>query len=546
MTDSGTGQLPAADRADRLHLSSRHREILEALLREHLPGIEVWAYGSRVNGQSHDGSDLDLVLRAPDLQEVPISPLADLTEALHNSTLPFLIEARDWVRLPERFHREIERGYVVIQNDASKDDEDSSSDWRKVTLGDCVVMNESTYSPKESWPFINYLDTGNITDNRVSEIQHLLPSTDKVPSRARRKVRDGDIVYSTVRPNKRHFGLLRETPENCLASTGFAVIRGKKHIADTGFIFWFLTQNHIVEHLHTIAEHSTSAYPSIRPSDIKQLKLHLPPLDEQHAIAHILGTLDDKIELNRRMNETLEAMARALFKSWFVDFDPVRAKMEGRWRPGESLPGLPAHLYDLFPDRLVESELGEVPEGWEISKIGDIASVSSGKRPHTRYPSSSSEAEIPVWGGNGPMAFTTKHLIDYPILITGRVGTLGSVFRVTSPCWPSDNTLILKGRVNQYFEYLFCHMEYIDFSSLNRGSTQPLLTQSDLKKQSIILPSKKFLVRFSDFASHLFHMYDKQKYESETLTILNNMLLPKLVSGKIRIRYKKESDQEVI
>ena len=543
MTDSGIRQLPAADRADRLHLSSRHREILEALLREHLPGIEVWAYGSRVNGESHDGSDLDLVLRAPGLQEVPIGPLADFTEALHDSTLPFLVEVRDWARLPERFHKEIEREYVIVQG---KTKQTTTMGWREVTLGDCVAMNESTYSLKESWSFINYLDTGNITDNRVSEIQHLILGTDKVPSRARRKVRDGDIVYSTVRPNQRHFGLLRNIPKNCLVSTGFAVIRGKKHIADTGLIFWFLTQNHIVEHLHTIAEHSTSAYPSIRPSDIKQLKLRLPPLPEQRSIAHILGTLDDKIELNRRMNETLEAMARALFKSWFVDFDPVRAKMEGRWRPGGSLPGLPAHLYDLFPDRLVESELGEMPEGWEVSKIGDIASVSSGKRPNIRYPSSSAEAEIPVWGGNGPMAFTTTPLIDYPILITGRVGTLGSVFRVTEPCWPSDNTLILKSCANQYFEYLFCHMEHIDYSSLNRGSTQPLLTQSDLKKQPIILPSKKLLVRFSDFTSRIFHMYDRQKYESETLTILNNMLLPKLVSGKIRIRYKKESAQEVI
>ena len=101
----------------------------------------------------------------------------------------------------------------------------------------------------------------------------------------------------------------------------------------------------------------------------------VPPLPEQRAIAHILGTLDDKIELNRRMNETLEAMARALFKSWFVDFDPVRAKMEGRWRPGESLPGLPAHLYDLFPDRLVDSELGEIPEGWEVKALGDVVEL---------------------------------------------------------------------------------------------------------------------------------------------------------------------------
>ena len=95
-------------------------------------------------------------------------------------------------------------------------------------------------------------------------------------------------------------------------------------------------------------------------------------VDEQRAIAHILGTLDDKIELNRRMNETLEEMARALFKSWFVDFDPVRAKMEGRWRRGESLPGMPAELYDLFPDGMVDSELGEIPAGWEVKGLGDL------------------------------------------------------------------------------------------------------------------------------------------------------------------------------
>ena len=108
---------------------------------------------------------------------------------------------------------------------------------------------------------------------------------------------------------------------------------------------------------------------------VRQLEVPLPPLDEQRAIAHVLGTLDDKIELNRRMNETIEAMAQALFRSWFVDFEPVRAKMEGRWRPGESLPGLPAHLRPLFPDRLVPSELGDIPEGWEVRTLGDVIEV---------------------------------------------------------------------------------------------------------------------------------------------------------------------------
>ena len=110
----------------------------------------------------------------------------------------------------------------------------------------------------------------------------------------------------------------------------------------------------------------------IKQSELRKVLLTLPPIDEQRAIAHILGTLDDKIELNRRMNETLEAMARALFKSWFVDFDPVRAKAEGRD------PGLPQPLADLFPDRFEDSELGEIPEGWEVRSLDEVARFLNG------------------------------------------------------------------------------------------------------------------------------------------------------------------------
>ena len=119
----------------------------------------------------------------------------------------------------------------------------------------------------------------------------------------------------------------------------------------------------------------TTGLGHVTKQDLEEIEAAIPPLLEQRAIAHVLGTLDDKIELNRRMNETLEAMARALFKSWFVDFDPVRAKMEGRWRRGESHPGLPADHYDLFPDRLVGSELGEIPEGWEVKALGEVVEL---------------------------------------------------------------------------------------------------------------------------------------------------------------------------
>ena len=256
---------------------------------------------------------------------------------------------------------------------------------------------------------------------------------------------------------------------------------------------------------------------------------------EQRAIAHILGTLDDKIELNRRMNETLEAMARALFKSWFVDFDPVRAKMEGRWRRGESLPGLPAGHYDLFPDRLVDSELGEIPEGWGVKALGEVSNVSSGKRPGRRFPVPNDEAKIPLWGGNGPMAFVAEPLADFPILLTGRVGTLGSVFRITTPCWPSDNTLIVTANSGQFFNCLFFHMERVDFDSLNRGSTQPLLTQSDLKAQLVIMPPEYVLEHFDYLTARLLDNGDRRQQESHNLAAQRDALLPRLVSGEVGV-----------
>ena len=138
---------------------------------------------------------------------------------------------------------------------------------------------------------------------------------------------------------------------------------------DTRFLFYALSTIRIRPFT------TGSVQPKLTQENLNRIPIPYPPEPDRHAIAHILGTLDDKIELNRRMSETLEQMARALFKAWFVDFEPVRAKMEGRWRHGESLPGLPAHLYDLFPDRLVDSELGEIPEAWRVVELEQVIEI---------------------------------------------------------------------------------------------------------------------------------------------------------------------------
>jgi len=275
---------------------------------------------------------------------------------------------------------------------------------------------------------------------------------------------------------------------------------------------------------------SSSAVPAIRAADIKLAMIPVPPLPDQRAIAHILSAFDDKIELNLRLNETLEVMARALFKSWFIDFDPVRAKAEGRD------PGLPADIATLFPDSFEDSELGEIPKGWKTGLVEDLAEASSGKRPGVRYPEASVLASVPLWGGNGPMAFVPEALIDYPFLLTGRVGTLGSVFRITEPCWPSDNTLILKTKQRRAFEYLFLQLKRVDFMALNRGSTQPLLTQTDLKAQPLLTPPTAVLEYFHVFAGSLYEQIDELESEVRTLAAVRDTLLPKLLSGELRVK----------
>ena len=229
------------------------------------------------------------------------------------------------------------------------------------------------------------------------------------------------------------------------------------------------------------------------------------------------------------MNATLEAMARALFRSWFVSFDPVRAKMQGRDT------GLPEEVADLFPDGFAESRSELVPMGWQTGVVGDLAQVSSGKRPRAKHSEASSAARVPLWGGNGPMAFVPEALLDRPVLLTGRVGTLGSVFRITSPCWPSDNTLVLDVKDQRAFDYLFFELQRKDLRALNRGSTQPLLTQTDLKGVRILLPPIEILEYYSSWALAAFGRIESGRRESRHLGAIRDAMLPRLVSGELRV-----------
>ena len=179
-------------------------------------------------------------------------------------------------------------------------------EWKTIKLSDVITTNADTYSIKENWSYVNYLDTGNITENVIAEIQHI-DAVEKLPSRARRKVKYNSIVYSTVRPNQQHYGIIKNIPDNFLVSTGFAVIDVDETKADADYIYFWLSQSDIVTHLHAIAEQSVSAYPSIKPSDIENLEICLPDLETQHKIASVLLSLSDKMTANTKINDNLAA-----------------------------------------------------------------------------------------------------------------------------------------------------------------------------------------------------------------------------------------------
>ena len=313
-----------------LDVKPRHREQIERLLRGHLPGIEVWAYGSRVNGRSHEGSDLDLVLRSPGLVKIDPSQLAEFNEAVQESTIPFLIEARDWARLPESFQREIEREYVVLVAAGSETFDGrklgAAGEWRTTPLSDLAEIYDGPHAtPNKTANGPVFLGISNLDNGRLnlSQTNHL--SEENFERWTRRVIpRKDDIVFSY----ETRLGEAAQIPQNlhCCLGRRMGLLRPKTDKIDARFLLYAYLGPRFQETLRSRTIHG-STVDRIPLTEMGSFPIDIPrDLPEQRAIAHILGTLDDKIELNRRMNETLEEMARALFKSWFVDFDPVHAK----------------------------------------------------------------------------------------------------------------------------------------------------------------------------------------------------------------------------
>ena len=179
-------------------------------------------------------------------------------------------------------------------------------------LTDVAYINPDTYSPKEEWEYVNYLDTSSVTDGSIAEIQYIVPSIEKLPSRARRKIVSGDVVFSTVRPNQRHFGIICNPSPNLLASTGFAVIRSRNPLVSNELIYLCLTEDAFIEQMQQLAEQSTSTFPAIKPSDLSECLIPCPKDASCASLNQLLQSIFSLISSNQRENVELSALRDAL------------------------------------------------------------------------------------------------------------------------------------------------------------------------------------------------------------------------------------------
>jgi len=318
----------------------------------------------------------------------------------------------------------------------------------------------------------------------------------------------------------------------------------KKETSDD-YLFYAL--NGTLQRMHNLTY--GTVFETITKKTFYQWKIPLPPLPEQRAIAHILGSLDDKIELNRQMNKTLEATARAIFKSWFVDFDPVRAKAEGRPT------GLPDDIAALFPDSFEDSELGEIPKGWVVSPLSEFLNIIGGGTPKTRMEE--------YWGGDIPwfsvvdapsetdvfVIDTEKHITQLGVdksstkvlrkgttIISAR-GTVGKCALVGRPMAMNQSCYGIQGKNGESdcFVYFTIRRQVSDLQRSGHGSVFNTITRDTFKTIRIASPPTNLTTSYEEIVHPFMELILANLHENATLISLRDTLLPKLISGELRV-----------
>lgn len=411
----------------------------------------------------------------------------------------------------------------------------------KITLKELIKTNTQSYQKSDNWAYINYLDTGNLTENYIREIICLDPNKDDIPSRAKRKVKIGDILYSTVRPNQKHYGYIEKFYDNLLVSTGFVVIEPDKSKVNGKYLYYYLTQKDIITYLQTIAENTVATYPSISPKDIENMVVDFPTLRHQDKIVHVLSNYDDLIENNNRRIKILEEMAQKIYKEWFVDFK------------------FPGHETTTFKD----SPLGKIPNDWEVKKVVELSTLSKGKS----YKSSElvdKEDGLPFLnlkcverdGGfkrEGLKWFCGKYNDNQVVLPEDIIMAVTDMTQerklVARPARIPHNwykkyimsmdlvKLVANNDINK--TYLYSLLKYSNFSDEVKNHANGVnvlhLNPQNIEQFELVVASEPLRNNFGEIAKRIFNQIDVLYLKNENLKQTRDILLPRLISGEINV-----------
>ena len=410
-----------------------------------------------------------------------------------------------------------------------------AGEWEQINFGDCAQRVSDVVQPQQMAERTPYIGLEHIVEGGL-QLNGQADASEATSAKTR--FRRGDVLFGKLRP---YFRKVVRPKFDSICSTDIWAVRAKNGV-DQGFLFYRMASQEFVD--KSMGASTGTRMPRADWGFLSKWEIPLPPLAEQKAIAAVLGALDDKIELNRRMNATLEAMARALFQSWFVDFDPVRAKLDG-CPPA----GLDPATAALFPDGFQDSPLGPIPHGWTAGKLSDIGTNSRrGVQPseiarNTPYIALEHMPRRCIalgdWDESADVASGKSAFKKGEILFGKLRPYFHKVGVVPFDGVCSTDILVLSPKTAEWFGFLLGHVssdELIQFTDLaSTGTKMPRTNWSDIGSFKVALPPKSIASAFTIIIQPILERITANVYQSRTLATLRDTLLPKLLSGELRM-----------
>lgn len=396
-------------------------------------------------------------------------------------------------------------------------------EWKEVDI--CQLCDSVSETYKGNASEVVLINTSDVLDGKC--LNHEYVPNKKLKGQFKKTFRKGDILYSEIRPANKRFCFVDFEPKDYIASTKLMVLRAHKDV-DPQYLYQILRSNDTLTQLQMLAESRSGTFPQITYSELSNIMVSFPSQKAQKNIVSILASLDRKIELNNKINADLEEMAQAIFKNWFVDFEPFK---DGKF---------------------VDSELGMIPEGWKVGRLTDVIKLMPGGTPKTSEPLYWDNGTIPFFSPkdvNGVYCFATeKHITEaglnkcssnlYPkdtIFITCR-GTVGKVCLAACDMAMNQSNYAIKAidGYSQYYVFFLVKSVVERLIKKSNGAVFSAITSKDFDEE-ILIPSQKAVEDFANVIDGFFRRIFTIGTESSRLSLLRDTLLPRLMSGELEV-----------